>query len=70
MSQTGNYSGGIRITFYDKRGKFGSRTYYEGEYNNMLELYTIPGNKLRKGTYYIKVESINGGTGHFTLKWK
>ncbi len=70
IAQTGDYSGGIKISFYKGKKLYGSSTIYEGEKSNAFNPYNASGNKLKTGTYYIKIQSVNGGSGHFTLTWK
>jgi len=63
--------GGYRVTLYDKRGSMGSFSISDDTSSQTISLYTIGKNdKLVKGTYWIKVESYNGGNGYFTVKWK
>ena len=69
-SSGGGY-GGIKVTLYDKRGTIVSRTIYPTDGSLTISLYTWgKNNKLVKGTYWIKIQSYNGGNGYFTVKWK
>lgn len=69
-SSGGGY-GGIKVTLYDKRGSIGYRTIYPNDGTFKTSVYTLgKNNKLVKGTYWIKVESYNGGNGYFTVKWQ
>lgn len=64
----GNYSGGFRVTaYYGKASTW--RIIKAGTGTTKIQLYN-KGKKLRKGTYYLKVESYNGGTGYYTIQWK
>ena len=66
----GSY-GGIKITTYNKKGKIGSQIITADAASSCFDIYTV-GKKLKlaKGTYWIKIESYNGGNGYFTVKWK
>ena len=67
----GSSLGGLRVTAYGKKGKIGSKIIYADAASSSFTLYTVgKGSKLAKGTYYLKVESYNGGNGYFTVKWK
>ena len=67
----GGYYGAYKITLYDKRGSIGTFTLDEGTASRTISLYTIgKGDKLAKGTYWIKIQSEKGGSGYFTVKWK
>lgn len=69
MTDTGK-GGGIRIVIYSGKQ---SLTYYNyvGNYSKTIDLYTIGlGKKLKKGTYYVKIQPYNKATGVFELKWK
>jgi hypothetical protein len=67
----GGTLGGIKITvrFPDKTTQ--STTLYarsKGKYDIVYD--NIGGSKMKKGTYYIKIQSYNGGNGYFTVKLK
>ncbi len=67
----GNSVGGLKVTIYDKKRQIYTRTLYSDSKSLTVKLYTIgKKNKLKKGTYYVKVESYKGGNGYFTVKWK
>ncbi len=73
LTSTGTSSGGIKVTCYKGKKKFiGTPTITE--YNNgetkQYELSNTLGGKLAKGTYYVKVQCYQKGTGYYTLKWK
>ena len=62
---------GLKITAYGKKQKIGTVYSYESDASNVYTLYTYGKNgKLKKGTYYIRIESYSGGTGYFEIKWK
>ena len=67
----GGKYGGVKVTAYQNGKNMGSTkvsAYYNG---TDISLYTIgKGDKLTKGTYYIKVQSYDSGNGYFSLKWK
>ena len=66
----GKYSGGLKVTFYDKKGSMGYSKINATYASKKVNLYTTnSGGKLRAGTYWIKVESYGGGNGYFTVKW-
>ena len=65
----GNYSGGIKVTVYDKRGNSTSRIIYPDTASITLKLYNR-GTKLTKGTYKVKIQSYKSGNGYFSVKWK
>lgn len=69
MSKGGSY-GGYTVTIYKGSAKVGPYT-EQANSNLTVSLYNL-GNKskLAKGTYYVKVQSYNGGNGSFTVKWK
>lgn len=59
ITKSGGYSGGIKFSVYSgsKTKAFGTAEYYYGEPNGTLHLYTSGyGDRLVKGTYYIKVQ--------------
>ena len=44
---------------------------YPNQAKYETSIYTVgKNNKLAKGTYWIKIQSYNGGNGYFTVKWK
>ena len=65
----GNYSGGIKVTIYDRRGTSTSRIIYPDTASITLKLYNR-GTKLTKGTYKVKIQSYKSGNGYFSVKWK
>lgn len=68
---TGGYSGGLKFTFYDSRGAFGTSECYYGEPNKTITPSTqYNGGRLAKGTYWIKVQKYGSGSGYYKLKWK
>lgn len=67
LSGGGNF-GGIKVTFYYKNTK--SEYKLTSAYSNVTITPYNVGKKLKKGTYYIKVESFDNGTGHFRFRWK
>ena len=70
ISGGGNY-GKLKITVYfpDKTSR--SATLSAGYSDSFSVTYgPIGTKKARKGTYYVKVVSENGGNGYYTLKWK
>ena len=66
----GKYSG-LKVTVYGKGSSF-FKTISAGKGKTVIQPYTLgAGSKLKKGTYYIKVESYEkAGTGYYTLTWK
>lgn len=73
LEETGNYSGGIKVTFYKGKKSFGSKIIYNNSneiVKTTLTPYNTLGMKLAKGTYYIKVAPYKKGTGYFKLKWR
>ena len=69
INNGGNY-GGLKVTVYDKRGTIGTNYVRPGQ-TLTVKPYTLgKGGKLVKGTYRIKVQSYQGGSGYFTVKWK
>ena len=65
----GNY-GGIKVTFYNKNSSF-YKIISAGTGKATIQPYTIgSGEKLKKGTYWVKVESYKNGTGFFKMTWK
>ena len=73
ITKSGGYSGGIKFSVYSgsKTKAFGTAEYYYGEPNGTLHLYTSGyGDRLVKGTYYIKVQKYGSGSGYYKLKWK
>lgn len=72
MSDTGK-GGGLKVSFYKGKKRYGTQYI---TYNND-KIVTSPfyasntyGGKLKKGTYYVKVEPYNKATGYFQVKWK
>lgn len=73
ITKSGGYSGGIKLSVYSgsKTKAFGTAEYYYGDPNGTLHLYTSGyGDRLVKGTYYIKVQKYGSGSGYYKLKWK
>lgn len=73
ITKSGGYSGGIKFSVYSgsKTKAFGTAEYYYGKPNGTLHLYTSGyGDRLVKGTYYIKVQKYGSGSGYYKLKWK
>lgn len=73
ITKSGGYRGGIKFSVYSgsKTKAFGTAEYYYGEPNGTLHLYTSGyGDRLVKGTYYIKVQKYGSGSGYYKLKWK
>lgn len=71
MSNGGSYSAKLKITVYfpDKKSRY--TTISTGYSNSFSVTYgTIGTKKARKGTYYVKVQSLDGANGYYTLKWK
>ena len=69
LTDTGKY-GGIKVTVYSKNDQT-AHTIYSGNRSETIKLYNYSnGEKLAKGTYYIKFAPYNKGTGYYTLKWK
>lgn len=71
MSSGGSYSAKLKITVYfpDKKSRYA--TLYTGNSDQFSVTYgTIGTKKARKGTYYVKVQSVDGANGYYTLKWK
>lgn len=67
---SGSYTGGLKYTLYASYDT-GSGTIYDGVRKLPYKPYTIGMKpKLKRGTYYLKIESYNGGTGYYTIKWK
>ena len=66
----GSSAGGLKVTIYDKKRQIYTRKLYPGAKPLTVKLTSPSKKKLKKGTYYIKVESYNGGNGYFTVKWK
>ncbi len=67
---SGSYTGGLKYTLYASYDT-GGGTIYDGGREISYKPSTIGlGSKLKKGTYYLKVESYKGGTGYYTIKWK
>jgi len=70
VSGVGRYSG-LKVTVYNKRGSSFSEYFRSNNKSITIKPYTLgKGNKLAKGTYYIKVESYKSGNGYFSVKWK
>lgn len=69
LSGGGSY-GGLKITAYKGKKNIGSGTVYAGALHKEFKISPVLGNKLKKGTYYIKIQSYKGGTGQYTFKWK
>lgn len=67
------YAGTVKVTIYsDKKMKksLGSVSLYGGSSSGTYKLYTLGSSKLRKGTYYIKVERKDSkSNGYYTIKW-
>ena len=71
LSKSGNYSGAVKITVYFPNKKSQYTTLYAGRSDSWWIRYgTIGTKKARAGTYYVKIQSYNGGNGYFTIKWK
>lgn len=71
MSNGGSYSAKLKITVYfpDKKSRY--TTISTGYSNSFSVTYGTIGTKTaRKGTYYVKVQSLDGANGYYTLKWK
>lgn len=67
----GGKYGGIKVTFYDKRGSIGSAIINPSTPSTTFELKTLgKNNRLVRGTYKIKIQSYKYGNGYFTVKWK
>ena len=66
----GSSAGGLKVTIYDKKRQLYTRKLYPNAKPLTVKLSSPGKKKLKKGTYYIKVESYNGGNGYFTVKWK
>lgn len=72
ITRTGGYSGGIKVSVYsgNRTAPFGTAEYYYGDPSGTLQLYTSGyGDRLIKGTYYIKVQKYGSGSGYYKLKW-
>ncbi|MBQ9016398.1 MAG: hypothetical protein IJ109_09840 [Firmicutes bacterium] len=72
LSDTGK-GGGIKLSFYKGKKRFGTQyIFYDNNnvHKNSYYAANAAGKKLKKGTYYIKVEPYNKATGYFKLKWK
>ena len=66
----GSYVGGLKYTLYASYDT-GTGTIYSGLRTTPYKPYTIGMSpKLKKGTYYLKIESYKKGTGYYTIKWK
>ena len=71
--QTTGKGGGLKITFYKGKKSFGSQYIWYNDTKIMKSTFTprnALGNKLTRGTYYIKVQPYNKATGYFKVKWK
>jgi len=72
LKSGGPSNGGIKMSVYRKGSSKVqlSKKFAAGEDAYDWNLYTIGnGGKLEKGTYYIKVQKYNYGTGFYSLKW-
>lgn len=68
---SGGSSAGLKVTICNQSGSKITDYIYTNSPTYKTSLYTVgKNNKLVKGTYWIKVESYNGGNGYFTVKWK
>lgn len=66
----GSAVGGMKFTLYASYDT-GTGTIYSGLRTTPYKPYTIGMSpKLKKGTYYLKIESYKKGTGYYTIKWK
>lgn len=67
----GGSIGSIKITVYfpDKKSSY-TRAYAGDSGPIKIKYGRIGTEKARAGTYYVKVESNDGGNGYYTLKWK
>ena len=69
LTSTGSY-GGIKIIFYSGSQKL-TNTIFDGSKATTITYYTIGmGQKLKKGTYYFKVQPYKKATGFFKLRLK
>lgn len=67
----GGYYGGLKVSvvYPNKNVRYSILDAgYSTEYSITYGKYGTT--KARKGTYYVKVQSYNGGNGYFVLKWK
>lgn len=69
LSDTGSKLGGMKITVYSGK-QSSTRTFYSAGKTYTWTIYNTSGQKLKKGTYYLKVAPYNKATGEFLLKWK
>lgn len=68
---SGGGNGGIKVTVINKSGSKFVDYIYPNQAKYETSIYTVgKNNKLAKGTYWIKIQSYNGGNGYFTVKWK
>lgn len=63
--------GGLKVTAYQGSRNIGSGTIYSDTSKKVFTITTTLSNKkASKGTYYLKIQSYNGGNGKFSIKWK
>lgn len=66
----GGNGGGVKFTVLFPNGGYLEQIQVAGQKTEYIVSYGESGaDMLGKGTYYIKVESYNTGSGYFTLKW-
>ena len=66
----GGSSGKLKVTIVYPNGSKDSTTARIGYTNDLTVTYSTTYGKANKGTYYLKVESVGGANGYYTLKWK
>lgn len=66
----GGSTGKLKVTIVYPTGSKDSTTVKLGASNDLSVTYSTTYGKANKGTYYLKVESVDGANGYYTLKWK
>lgn len=66
----GGSTGKVKVTIIYPNGSKDSTTARIGYSNDLTVTYSTTYGKANKGTYYLKVEGVDGANGYYTLKWK
>lgn len=70
MNGGGNY-GGLKITAYKGSKNIGSgKVSADTAKKSFIIRTNLSTKKAGKGTYYLKIQSYNGGNGKFSVRWK
>lgn len=69
-ASSGGSSGKVKVTIVYPNGDKDSSTVSPGYSTDFTVTYGTTYGKANKGTYYLKIESENGGNGYYTIKWK